>query len=56
MGDGLIDDDSSLLPQNLLQSPQAVHHYDGIWVTKQTVQLVHQRTICKEATVRTAQT
>lgn len=51
MGNGFVDDNSSLFLQDLFQSPQAVHHHDRVLVTKQAVQLIHQRTICKEAKV-----
>lgn len=51
MGNGFVDDNSSLFLQDLFQSPQAVHHHDRVLVTKQAVQLIHQCTICKEAKV-----
>lgn len=47
MGNGFVDDNSSLLLQYLFQGPQTVHDHNGVLVTKQTVELVHQSTICK---------
>jgi len=51
MGDGFVDDNSSLLLQDLFQGPQTIHDYNRVRVTKQTVQLVHQRAVCQEAGV-----
>lgn len=41
VGDGFVDDHASLVPQDLLQRPQAVHHHHRVWIPQQPVQLIH---------------
>lgn len=50
MGDGFVDDYTTLVLKNFLKCTKAIHHHHRVRISQQAIELIHNSGICRANT------